>query len=127
MNTLEVKRLWRVVWVHRNGYLAPAQYVWAKVERRQSWLEKRFVTEWAREHSRLSAFPKEWYYKLEALEIYDPPREGKGPKGPFSQCSNTLFSMLFNDKTFYSDVFQWKSGNACYNTDRGKLSFNCAA
>lgn len=82
MNIIDVKRLWRVVWVHRNGYLAPAQHVWAKVERRLPHLEKRFVTQWAKENSRLSAFPKEWYYKLEALEVYDPPRNEKDPMGP---------------------------------------------
>ena len=117
MITSEVKRLWRVVWVHRNGYRAPVQYVWAKVEKRYPHIEKRFVTEWAKENSRLSAFPKEWYYKLTALEVYDPPVEKReARKGlsflldvAFRVSNHLLYRVLFSGQSFDLDL-TWMHG-----------------
>ena len=78
----EVKRLWRVSWVHRNGYRSPDKFVWAKLERRMPNVEKRFVIEWAKTASRLSYFPDQWYFTVEPMEVYDP-KDG-APRGAFS-------------------------------------------
>tara|TARA_Y100000034_G_C6880561_1_gene403450 strand:+ start:111 stop:296 length:186 start_codon:yes stop_codon:yes gene_type:complete len=55
MKTWKGYQLWRVDWVHRNGYRAPSKYVWAKTKKETHKL--------ARE-SRLADFPDSWSYSL---------------------------------------------------------------
>lgn len=49
-------RLWRVLWVHRNGYQAPTQVVEAK--------KRKEVIDFAKEQ-RLADFPKSWSFHIE--------------------------------------------------------------
>lgn len=61
MENREVYRLWRVDWVHLNGYLAPSQYLWLKAQNRG---ERKKLNQWAKENSRLADFPDEWYFTI---------------------------------------------------------------
>jgi hypothetical protein len=56
MNNENKLRLWRVLWVHLNGYQAPTQVVEAKTRKE--------VIEFAKEQ-RLADFPKSWYFLIE--------------------------------------------------------------
>jgi len=78
MITQEVKRLWRVSWVHRRGYRAPDRFVWAKCGRE----ERLNAIRLAKESSRLRDFPELWHFTIEQMDVFDPPKM-KGPKGPF--------------------------------------------
>jgi hypothetical protein len=62
MHNSNSERLWRVAWVHRNGYLAPYQYVVAKKYREAH----RMVLE---TKPRLLDFPESWSFRLEELDL----------------------------------------------------------
>ena len=59
MKMRKLSRLWRVDWVHRNGYQAPSRYVEAKT-RKEAHAE-------AKESSRLADFPESWRHELTKL------------------------------------------------------------
>jgi hypothetical protein len=49
-------RLWRVEWVHINGYQAPYQMYECK--------KRREAVQWAKKSSRLADFPNVWSFRL---------------------------------------------------------------
>lgn len=55
--------LWRVDWVHRNGYLAPHYYVEAKKGKDRK-ASRRNAIKVAQERSRLANFPNTWFCKI---------------------------------------------------------------
>jgi hypothetical protein len=52
-------RLWRVDWVHRDGYLAPYQVCECRT--------KKEAAEWAKKSSRLADFPHVWCFRLSEI------------------------------------------------------------
>jgi len=62
MSTIAQQSLWRVTWVHRNGYLAPYQYTEAKTYRDA---HKQILAS----KPRLLDFPESWSFKLEQLDL----------------------------------------------------------
>ena len=57
MKTVKVIRLWRVEWVHRNGYQAPYSYVEAENRKEAAKLLNQIP-------SRLKEFPESWSWRL---------------------------------------------------------------
>jgi len=68
MNQNKQIRLWRVEWVHKNGYRAPHYWVEAKVVIRKGNVNeketRKNAVKAAKQHSRLGDFPKTWYCKI---------------------------------------------------------------
>ncbi len=56
MMNINTTLLWRVDWIHRNGYQAPTYYVEAKTRREALAL--------AKEKSRFTDFPKTWFCRI---------------------------------------------------------------
>ena len=56
MTTKSKNLLWRVEWVHRNGYQAPTYYVECK--------RRKEAIELAKGRSRLASFPKVWFARV---------------------------------------------------------------
>jgi len=62
MSTIAQQSLWRVIWTHRNGYLAPQQYVVAKKYKDAH----KMISD---SKPRLLDFPESWSFKLEELDL----------------------------------------------------------
>jgi hypothetical protein len=68
--------LWRVEWVHRNGYPAPYQFVWSEKpanpkDQRQWDAMMKEVHKRAKMGSRLGDFSKSWSYRLVRIRKED--------------------------------------------------------
>ena len=63
MRTTTVLRLWRVEWVHRNGYRAPYQFVEAKTRKEAIEIQK------VSKSSRLADFPEVWSWHLSSTGL----------------------------------------------------------
>lgn len=62
--------LWRVTWIHRNGYSSPIYWVETNNQRDNSRNRKAAVKE-AKLKSRLADFPKTWYCRVTDVTDYE--------------------------------------------------------
>lgn len=70
MKTKHVLRLWRVEWVHRDGYQAPHGFV--EAEKREEAVKLQKKTK-----ARLKDFPESWSWKLLATNLIWDGRKNK--------------------------------------------------